>query len=165
MRVRWRHGAQVFSDLDRLLGMEWDHWIVRGYKSFACVDLPLRLQEIKMIFFSSRCHKYVLHLNFMGFWHVRHRRQAMKETISRGTTVRNSTFTEELVFHKTLSTSKASYSEQCPSGTPQRRTRKIHIFSKDPIMRTSYNTSPFHTLEFLRNYIITLPNVRVWNDK
>ena len=25
-------------------------------------------------------------------------------------------------------------------------------------MRTSYNTSPFHTLEFLKKYIITIPN-------
>ena len=64
--------------------------------------------------------------------------------------------TEVLVFHQTLSTSKAGYSERCPSGTPRGRTRKIHIFTKDPIMKTSYNTGPFHTSEFLKNYIITL---------
>ena len=82
-----------------------------------------------------------------------------------GRTVRNSTLTEVLVFHQTLSTPKASYSERCPLGTPQGRTRKIHIFPKDPIKRTSYNTCPFHTSEVLRNYIITLPNVRVRNNK
>jgi len=32
-------------------------------------------------------------------------------------------------------------------------------------MRTSYNTSPFYTLEILKKYIITLPNIRVRNDK
>ena len=31
-------------------------------------------------------------------------------------------------------------------------------------MRTSYNTSPFHTSEFLKKYIITIPNTRVRND-
>ena len=81
-----------------------------------------------------------------------------------GRTARNSVLTEALVFHQTLSTPKASYNERCPSGTPRGRTRKIHIFSKDPIMRTSYNTSPFHTSEILEKYIITLPNVRVRND-
>ena len=45
-----------------------------------------------------------------------------------GRTVRNNTLTEALVFHQTLSTSKASYNERYPSGTPQGRTRKIHIF-------------------------------------
>ena len=70
-----------------------------------------------------------------------------------------------LVFHQTLSAPKASYNGRYPSGTPQGRTRKIHIFSKDPIMRTSYNIGPFHTSEFLKNYIITLPNVKVRNDK
>ena len=39
-----------------------------------------------------------------------------------GRTVRNSTLTEVLVFHQTLSTPKASYSGRCPSGTPQGRT-------------------------------------------
>ena len=32
-------------------------------------------------------------------------------------------------------------------------------------MRMSYNTGPFHTSEVLKKYIITLPNVRVRNDK
>ena len=32
-------------------------------------------------------------------------------------------------------------------------------------MRTSYNTSPFHTSEILKKYIITSLNVKVWNDK
>ena len=74
-----------------------------------------------------------------------------------GRTTRNNMLTEVLVFYQTLSTLKASYSGRYPSGTPQGRTRKIHIFSKDPIMRTSYNTSPFHTYEFLKKYIITIP--------
>ena len=75
-----------------------------------------------------------------------------------GRTTQNSILTEALVFHQTLSTPKANYSERCLSGTPRGRTRKIHIFPKDPIMRTSYNTSPSHTLKFLRKYIITIPN-------
>ena len=32
-------------------------------------------------------------------------------------------------------------------------------------MKTSYNTCPFHTSEFLKKYIITIPNTRVRNDK
>ena len=32
-------------------------------------------------------------------------------------------------------------------------------------MRTSYNTSPFHTSKFLKKYIITIPNTRVRNNK
>ena len=67
-----------------------------------------------------------------------------------GRTAQNSTLTEALVFHQTLSTPKASYSGRCPSGTPQGRTQKIHIFPNDPIMRMSYNTYPFHTSEFLK---------------
>ena len=82
-----------------------------------------------------------------------------------GRTTQNSVLTEAFVFHQTLSTPKASYSERCPSGTPRGRTRKIHIFPKDPIMRTSYNTSPFHTSEFLKKYISTILNTRVRNDK
>ena len=82
-----------------------------------------------------------------------------------GRTVRNSTLTEALIFHQTLSTPKASYNRRYPSGTPQGRTQKIHIFPKDPIMRTSYNTCPFHTSEVLKNYIIILPNVRMRNNK
>ena len=82
-----------------------------------------------------------------------------------GRTVWNSILTEALVFHQTLSTSKASYSRRCPSGVPRGRTRKVHIFPKDPIMRMSYNTSQFHTSEFLKKYIITIPNTRVRNDK
>ena len=74
--------------------------------------------------------------------------------INCGRTARNSILTEALVFHQTLSTLKASYNERCPSGTPQGRTRKIHIFPKDPIMRTSYSTSPFHTLEFLKSILL-----------
>ena len=85
--------------------------------------------------------------------------------VSCGRIVRNNTLTEVLVFHQTLSTPKASYSGRYPSDTPQVRTRKIHIFPKDPIMKTSYNTCPFHTSEFLKKYIITLPNVIVWNNK
>ena len=82
-----------------------------------------------------------------------------------GRTAQNSTLTEVLVFHQTLSIPKASYSGRYPLGTPQGRTQKIHIFPKDPIMGTSYNTSSFHTSEFLKKYIITIPNTRVWNDK
>jgi hypothetical protein len=59
-------------------------------------------------------------------------------------TARNSILTEALVFHQTLSTPKAGYISRYPSGTPQGKTQKIHIFPKDPIMGTSYNTSPFH---------------------
>ena len=82
-----------------------------------------------------------------------------------GRTARNSTLTEVLVSHQTLSTPKTGYRERYPSGTPQERTQKIYIFPKDPIMRTSYNIDPFHTSEVLKKYIITLPNVRVRNDK
>ena len=32
-------------------------------------------------------------------------------------------------------------------------------------MRMSYNIGPFYTLEVIKKYIITLPNVRVRNDK
>ena len=86
-----------------------------------------------------------------------------------GRTAQNNALTEVLIFHQTLSTPKASYSGRYPLGTPQGRTQKIHIFPKDPIIRTSYNTCPFHTSEVLKNYIITLPNIRVrnikqWND-
>ena len=45
-----------------------------------------------------------------------------------GRTARNNVLTEALVFHQTLSTPKASYSGLYPSGTPQGRTQKIHIF-------------------------------------
>ena len=82
-----------------------------------------------------------------------------------GRTARNSTLMEVPAFHQTLSTPKASYSGRCLSGPLQVRTRKIHIFPKDPIMRTSYNTSPFHTSEILKRYIIIISNTRVWNDK
>jgi len=81
-----------------------------------------------------------------------------------GRIVRNNILTEVLVFHQTLSTPKASYNGWYPSDTPQWRAQKIHIFPKDPIMRTSYNISLFHTLEFLKKYIITIPNTRVRND-
>ena len=47
-----------------------------------------------------------------------------------GRTAQNNTLTEVLVIHQTLSTPKASYSGRYPSGTPQERTRKIHIFSQ-----------------------------------
>ena len=47
-----------------------------------------------------------------------------------GRIARNSTLMEALVFHQTLSTPEASYSERCPSGRPRGRTRKIHIFSQ-----------------------------------
>ena len=82
-----------------------------------------------------------------------------------GRTVQNSMLTEVLVSHQILSTPKIGYREQYPSGTPQGRTQKIHIFLEDPIMGMSYKISPFHTSEFLKNYIITIPNTRVWNDK
>ena len=82
-----------------------------------------------------------------------------------GRTAQNSTLTEVLVFHQTLSTLKANYSGRYPSGTPRGRTRKIHIFSEDLIMRASYNTCPFHTSEVFKKYIIILPNVRVRNNK
>ena len=95
----------------------------------------------------------------------RTRRRAPPTISVYGRTVRNNTLTEVLVFHQTLSTPKASYSGRYPSGTPQGRTRKIHIFSNDPIMRTSYNTCPFHTSEVLKNYLITLSNVRARNNK
>ena len=71
-----------------------------------------------------------------------------------GRTVQNSTLMEALVFHQTLSTPKANYCGRYPSGTPRGRTQKIHIFPKDPIMRTSYNTSPFHTSEFLKSILL-----------
>ena len=71
-----------------------------------------------------------------------------------GRTTRNSTLTEALVFYQTLSTPKASYSGRYPSGTPQGRTRKIHIFPKDPIMRMSYNTCPFHASKFLKSILL-----------
>ena len=45
-----------------------------------------------------------------------------------GRTARNNALMEVLVFHQTLSTPKASYSRRFPSGTPQGRARKIHIF-------------------------------------
>ena len=82
-----------------------------------------------------------------------------------GRTARNSTLTEALVFQQALSTPKAGYSGRYPSGTPRGRTRKIHIFPKGPIIRTSYNTSLFHTYEFLKKYIITIPNAKVRNNK
>ena len=63
--------------------------------------------------------------------------------LSCGRTARNNTLREVLVFHQTLSTPKAGYRGRYPSGTPRRRTQKIHIFPKDPIMRTSYNTCKF----------------------
>ena len=71
-----------------------------------------------------------------------------------GRTAQNSPLTEVLVSHQTLSTPKTGYNERYPSGTPQGRTRKIHIFPKDPIMRMSYNTCPFHTLEFLKSTLL-----------
>ena len=65
---------------------------------------------------------------------------------------------EALVFHQTLSTPKATTTSGIrrthPEGEPERST----FFPKDPIMKTSYNTSPSHTLEFLKKYIITIPN-------
>ena len=67
-----------------------------------------------------------------------------------GRTTRNSILTEALVFHQTLSTPKAATASGIrrthPEGEPERST----FFSKDPIMKTSYNTSPPHTLEFLK---------------
>ena len=44
-------------------------------------------------------------------------------------------------------------------GHTPRENPKIHIFPKDPIMRMGYNTSPSHTLEFLKKYIITIPDI------
>ena len=79
-----------------------------------------------------------------------------------GRTTRNSTLTEALVFHQTLSTPKASYSggihRAHPKGEPERSTFFLRV-------RTSYNTYPFHISEVLKNYIIILPNVRVRNSK
>ena len=71
-----------------------------------------------------------------------------------GRTVWNSMLTEVLVSYQTLSTPKTGYRERYPSGTPQWRIRKIHIFPNDPIMRTSYNTSPFHTSEILKSTLL-----------
>ena len=71
-----------------------------------------------------------------------------------GRTAQSNMLMEVLVYHQTLSTPKASYSGRYPSGTPQGRTRKIHIFPKDSIMRTSYNTYPFHTSEFLKSTLL-----------
>ena len=71
-----------------------------------------------------------------------------------GRTVRNNTLTEVLVFHQTLSTPKASYSGRYPSGTPQGRTRKIHIFPKDPIMRTSTILIHFIHQSFLKSILL-----------
>ena len=47
-----------------------------------------------------------------------------------GRTAKNNALTDALVLHQTLSTPKASYSERYPSGTPQGRAQKIHIFSQ-----------------------------------
>ena len=82
-----------------------------------------------------------------------------------GRTARNGTLTEMLVFHQTLSTPKASHSGRYPSGTPQGRTRKIHIFPKDPIVRTSYNTCPFYTSKFLKSTLLQNQMSECRNDK
>ena len=112
---------------------------------------------------------FILNCKYISWWTVqilsfyyKIRRYQHEEC---GRTAWNSTLTEVLVSHQTLSTPKTGYNERYPSGTPQGRTRKIHIFPKDLIMRTSYNTDPFHTSEVLKKYIITLPNIRVQNDK
>ena len=84
---------------------------------------------------------------------------------SYGRTVRISTLTEALVFHQTLSTPKVSFSGGIRRAHPKGEPKRSTFFSKDPIMRTSYNTCPFHTSKVLKKYIITLPNVRVRNNK
>ena len=72
-----------------------------------------------------------------------------------GRTAQNNTLTELLVFRQTLSTSKASYSGRYPSGTPQGRTQKIHIFPQG-----SNNENELHYLihfihpEFLEIYYL-----------
>ena len=71
-----------------------------------------------------------------------------------GRTTRNSVLTEALVFHQTLSTPKATTTSGIrrthPEGEPERST----FSPKDPIMKTSYNTSPSHTLEFLKSTLL-----------
>ena len=56
------------------------------------------------------------------------RRLIIGSDTTSGKTARGNTPSEALVFHQTLSTPKASYTGRYPSGTPQGRTRKIHIF-------------------------------------
>jgi hypothetical protein len=72
-----------------------------------------------------------------------------------GRTTRNSVLTETLVFHQTLSTPKATTTSGIRrahlEGEPERST---FSFSKDPIMKTSYNTSPSQTLEFLKSTLL-----------
>ena len=82
-----------------------------------------------------------------------------------GRTARNNPLMEVLVSHQTLSTPKIGYNEQYPSGTPQGRTQKIHIFpqgsnNKNELQYLIHFIHP----EFLE-VIITIPNVRVRNIK
>ena len=82
-----------------------------------------------------------------------------------GTTARNNALMEALVFHQTLSTLKASYSGRYPSGTPQGRARKIHIFSQgsNNENKLQYLVHFIHP-EFLEiHYYIA--KFRVWNIK
>ena len=81
----------------------------------------------------------------------------MDEDEQCGRPVQNNTFTETLVFHQTLSIPKASYSGWYPSGTPQGRARKIHIFPQGCTNENELQLSPFHTSRVLKNCIITLP--------
>lgn len=84
--LAWRHGAQVFP-IDRLLGMEWvDHWMGRGHNTIICLcrfAFATARNQNDFFFSHVATSKYVLlHLNVLGFWHVRHWRRAMKQTIS-----------------------------------------------------------------------------------
>jgi len=74
--LAWRHGAQVFP-IDRLLGMEWvDHWMGRGHNTIICLcrfAFATARNQNDFFFSHVATSKYVLlHLNVLGFWHVRH---------------------------------------------------------------------------------------------
>ena len=76
-----------------------------------------------------------------------------------GRTAQNSTPSEALVFHQTLSTPKACYIGRIPLSTPQGRTRIIHVFPPKSNNENEFTIlSPFHTTRVLRKYIITVPS-------
>ena len=85
-----------------------------------------------------------------------------------GRAVWNITPSEALVFHHTLNTTKASFTGRIPSSIPQGRTRIIHIFSLDLIMRTSLQyLIHYIQLEFLENillqYQVQSAEFKQWN--
>ena len=81
-----------------------------------------------------------------------------------GRTARNSTLTEALVFHQTLSTPKSKLQRAVSVGHTPRENPKDPHFSQRSNNENELQQSLFHTLEFLKKYIITIPNTRVWND-